>query len=122
MSKTTTLKLPKKFLETSVNFLLHNERSRLIVSNLRTLVRGGYTVSGKNIVAFDRIGLVPDHNGDLHLSCILYYEGGDKAFLFKEGCFMDLKPFNRAVQADPYYVLDNAGALRAFVKHHKASK
>ena len=120
MAKSTTLKPPTKnieeFLDTSKDFLLEcNERSRMIVANLRTLVRGNYTVSGKKILAFDRIGLVPDRKGDLHLSCILYY-GDDKAFLFKEGSVMDLKPFGGQ---EPHYGMDHAGALRAFVKTRK---
>lgn len=121
MAKSATLKLPtkatKEFLDTSKDFLLEcNERSRLIVSNLRTLMRGNYTVSGNKVLAFDRIGLVPDRNGDLHMSCILYY-GDDKAFLFKEGSFMDLKPFGGQ---EPHYVMDHTGALRAFAKTRKA--
>lgn len=122
MAKATTLKLPTKqlkqqFLEVSKEFLLEcNERSRLIVTNLRTLVRGGLIVSGKKILAFDRIGLVPDSKGDLHLSCILYYEGGDKAFMFKEGAFMDLKAFSGP---EPHYVMDHAGYLRVFDRQRK---
>lgn len=121
MAKATTLKLPAKqmkqqFLEVSKEFLLEfNERSRLIVTNLRTLVRGGLIVSGKKILAFDRIGLVPDSKGDLHLSCILYY-GDDKAFLFKEGAFMDLKAFSGS---EPHYVMDHAGYLRVFDRQRK---
>ena len=121
MAKSTTLKLPNKnieeFLNTSKGFLLGcNERSRLIVTTLRTLARGSYTVSGKKILAFDRVGLVPDRNGDLHLSCILYY-GDDKAFLFKEGSFMDIKLFGKQ---EPHYVMDHTGALRSFAKTQKA--
>ena len=121
MAKATTLKLPAKpikqeFLDVSKKFLLEcNERSRLIVTNLRTLVRGGLVVSGKKILAFDRIGLVPDSKGDLHLSCILYY-GDDKAFLFREGAFMDLKAFSGS---EPHYVMDHAGYLRVFDRQRK---
>ena len=129
MAKSTTLKLPtkatKQFLETSKDFLLEcNERSRLIVTNLRTLVRGNYTVSGKKILAFDRVGLVPDHKGDLHMSCVLYY-GDDKAFLFKESSFMDINRFFGhspywAHGHEPHWVMDHSGVLRTFVKTHKA--
>ena len=87
------------------------ERSRLVTSNLRTLVRN-YTVSGHKILAFDRVGLVPDCNGDLQISAMLYW-GIDKAYLFKESQFMDLSQFG---YDKPCYVQDHNGFLRAFVK------